>query len=76
MHPPPGTSLWRAANTKQAVQIADVTLERGYIERDPFVVSTVALGGYRSVCEWQAATVLQLPAQPATDAQKRVAYVG
>ena len=62
VHPPPSTSLWRAANTKQAVQIADVTLERGYIERDPFVVSTVALGGYRSVCEWQAATVLQLPA--------------
>jgi hypothetical protein len=32
------------------------------------------------LCEGQAATVLQLPAQPATaadaDAQKRVAYVG
>ena len=43
------TSLWRAANTKQAVQIADVRSERGYVERDPFVVSAVALGGYRSV---------------------------
>jgi class 3 adenylate cyclase len=31
------------------VQIADVTLERGYIEGDPFNVSAVALGGYRSV---------------------------
>jgi GAF domain-containing protein len=30
VHPPPYTSLWRAAKTKQAVQIADVTLERGY----------------------------------------------
>ena len=49
LHPPPSTSLWRAANTKQAFQIADVTLERGYIEGDPFNVSTVALGGYRSV---------------------------
>ena len=49
LHPPPSTSLWRAANTKQAVQIADVRLERGYLERDPFVVSAVALGGYRSV---------------------------
>ena len=49
LHPPPSTSLWRAANTKQAVQIADVMLEQGYIERDPFVVSAVALGGYRSV---------------------------
>ena len=49
VHPPPSTSLWRAANTKQAVQKVDVTLEPGYIERDPFVVSTVALGGFRGV---------------------------
>ena len=49
VYPPPSTSLWRAANTKQTVQIADVMLERGYIERDPFAVSAVALGGYRSV---------------------------
>ena len=49
LHPPPSTSLWRAANAKQAVQIADVRSERGYVERDPFVVSAVALGGYRSV---------------------------
>ena len=38
VHPPPDTSLWRAAKTKQVVQTADVTLERSYIERDPFVV--------------------------------------
>jgi GAF domain-containing protein len=49
LQPPPSTSLWRAANTKQAVQIADVRSERGYVDRDPFVVSAVALGGYRSV---------------------------
>ncbi len=49
LHPPPSSSLWRAANTKQAAQIADVMLERGYAEGDPFVVSAVALGGYRSV---------------------------
>jgi two-component system NtrC family sensor kinase len=49
VHPPPYTGLWRAAEAKQVVQVADVTLERGYIERDPFVVSTVALGGYRGV---------------------------
>jgi class 3 adenylate cyclase/putative methionine-R-sulfoxide reductase with GAF domain len=47
--PHPITTLRRAANTKQPVQIADVTLERGYIDRDPFVVSAVDLGGYRSV---------------------------
>ena len=37
VHPPPYTGLWRVAKTKQVVQIADVTLERGYIERHPFV---------------------------------------
>ena len=49
VHPPPDTSLWRAAKTKQVVQTADVTLERSYIERDPFVVTAVAFGGYRGV---------------------------
>jgi two-component system NtrC family sensor kinase len=49
VHPSPYTGLWRAAKTKQVVQIADVTLERGYIERDPLAVSAVELGGYRSI---------------------------
>jgi GAF domain-containing protein len=49
VRPHPITTLWRAANTKQSIQIIDVTLERGYVERDDFVVSAVELGGYRSV---------------------------
>ena len=49
VHPPPSSSLWRAATTKQAAQVADVMSEQGYVEGDPFVVSAVALGGYRSV---------------------------
>jgi PAS domain S-box-containing protein len=49
LHPPPYTGLWRAAKTKQVAQVADATSERGYIERDPFVVSAVELGGYRGV---------------------------
>src|SRR6266403_2182796 len=49
VHPPPYTGIWRTAKTKQVVQIADITLERGYIEGDPFVVSAVTLGGYRGV---------------------------
>jgi two-component system, NtrC family, sensor kinase len=49
VHPPPYTGLGRAAKTKQVVQVADITLERGYIERDPFVVAAVTLGGYRGV---------------------------
>ena len=48
VHPSPHTTLWQAANTKQPVQIADVTLEQGYSEGDPFVISAVKLGGYRS----------------------------
>jgi GAF domain-containing protein len=49
VHPPPYARIWRAAKTKQVVQTVDATLERGYIERDPFSVSAVDLGGYRSV---------------------------
>ena len=49
VHPHPDTTLSRAAQAKQVVQIADVTKERAYVERDPFVVSAVARGGYRSV---------------------------
>ena len=49
VHPSPHTTLWLAANSKRPVQIADVTLEQGYSEGDPFVLSAVKLGGYRSV---------------------------
>ena len=37
VHPSPHTTLWLAANSKRPVQIADVTLEQGYSEGDPFV---------------------------------------
>ena len=49
VHPHPDSTLWRAARTKQVVQIADVTTERGYVERDPFVVTAVEQGGFRTV---------------------------
>ena len=49
VHPPTYTSLWRVAKTKQVGQTVDATLERGYIERHPFSVAAVELGGYRSV---------------------------
>jgi class 3 adenylate cyclase len=47
--PSPHTTLWQAANTKRVVQIANVTVERGYLEDEPFVVSAFTMGGYRSV---------------------------
>jgi GAF domain-containing protein len=49
VRPHPDTSLGRAAKTKQVAQIADVTTSQAYVERNPFVVTAVALGGYRTV---------------------------
>ncbi|MEA3070194.1 MAG: hypothetical protein QOD29_1640, partial [Alphaproteobacteria bacterium] len=49
VHPPPDSSLGRAAKTKQAAQVADLTKLQGYVEGDPFVVSAVERGGYCSV---------------------------
>src|SRR5262249_32827970 len=45
----PGTSLHRSRKTKQAVQIADLTAEPAYFERDQNRVALVELGGYRAV---------------------------
>jgi GAF domain-containing protein/anti-sigma regulatory factor (Ser/Thr protein kinase) len=49
VHPPPDTGLRRLADTKQVAQVADMRAIRPYIERDPFVVASVELGGYRTV---------------------------
>jgi two-component system, NtrC family, sensor kinase len=49
LRPPPDVPLGRVVITKQAVQIADLTTTQSYIERHPFVVSAVDLGGYRAV---------------------------
>ena len=49
VHPPPDSPTGRAAKTKQAVQVADVTKTQGYVAGDPFVVSAVERGGYRTV---------------------------
>jgi GAF domain-containing protein len=49
VHPPPDSPFGRAAKTKQAVQVADVTKTQGYVAGDPFVVSAVERGGYRTV---------------------------
>src|SRR5258707_6009156 len=49
VHPHPETALGCAARTKQVAQITDIATLRRYVEGDPFVVSAVALAGYRSV---------------------------
>jgi GAF domain-containing protein len=49
LRPPPDVPLGRAAVTKQPVQVADMKTTRAYIDRHPFVVAGVNLGGWRTV---------------------------
>ncbi|HEY7662787.1 MAG TPA: GAF domain-containing protein, partial [Xanthobacteraceae bacterium] len=51
IRPGPGTGLGRVAKTKQVIHVADVRAQEAYIERDPLRVSTVELGGYRTVLD-------------------------
>jgi GAF domain-containing protein len=49
VRPDPRTPLGRVVQTKEAVQIADITTEQAYIEGDPLFVTTVQVGGFRTV---------------------------
>ncbi len=49
VRPPPDSALGRVALTKQLAHITDIKTTRSYIERDPFLVRGVELGGYRTV---------------------------
>jgi len=49
LRPPPDVPLGRVAATKQVVQIADIKKTQSYIEQNPFIVTAVELGGYRTV---------------------------
>ena len=51
IRPGPGTGLHRVVKSKQVSHVADVRAEEAYIERDPLRVSTVELGGYRTVLD-------------------------
>jgi GAF domain-containing protein/DNA-binding response OmpR family regulator len=46
---PPDAPLGRVAATKQVVHVADIKTIPSYVERNPFVVTSVELGGYRTV---------------------------
>jgi GAF domain-containing protein len=48
IRPPPDTMLGRLAARKQVVHIADITTIASYLERNPFMVAAVELGGYRT----------------------------
>ena len=49
VRPGPNIPLGRMALTKQVTHVADITKERGYIERDPVAVAGAELGGYRTI---------------------------
>jgi len=49
VYPVPGTGLRRLSETRQVAHVADMMAIQPYIERDPFVVASVELGGYRTV---------------------------
>ena len=49
IEPVSGTGLRLLFDTRQVAHVTDMTTIKPYIERDPFVVASVELGGYRSV---------------------------
>jgi hypothetical protein len=50
LHPPPGTGLYEAIETKQTVHVADLAAAQPYAERHPAVVEAVELGGIPDLC--------------------------
>ena len=49
VRPSPSSTIWQAAQSKQPAQTSDMTKSQAYVEGDPWLVSTVSLGGHRSV---------------------------
>jgi GAF domain-containing protein len=49
IRPSPDTALGGVAATKRVVHIADIKTIPSYVERNPFIVTPVELGGYRTV---------------------------
>ena len=49
VQPPPDSVLGRVSASKQVVHITDVRELQSYIERNPYMIAGVELGGYRTV---------------------------
>ena len=49
LRPPPDAPLGRVASTRRVVHINDLKALRSYVEGNPFVVTAVELGGFRTV---------------------------
>ena len=48
-HPDPEVSLVRATKTRRAVQVADLSATRAYLDRDPLYVAAVDIAGIRTL---------------------------
>src|SRR5262249_35283805 len=48
VRPSPNSTVWRAVQTKQPAQTADMTKLQAYVEGDPWLIPAVSLGEYRS----------------------------
>jgi GAF domain-containing protein len=49
VRPSPSSTIWQAAQSKQPAQTADMTKLDAYVKGDPWLVSTVSIGGHRGV---------------------------
>ena len=47
--PPPATGLAQIVATKRTVHTPDIMLEKGYVDRNPIIVASVELAGFRTV---------------------------
>jgi GAF domain-containing protein len=47
--PPPGSGLAELVATRRTVHTPDIMLDKGYVDRNPIIVSSVELGGFRTV---------------------------
>ncbi|HYS86854.1 MAG TPA: GAF domain-containing protein, partial [Bradyrhizobium sp.] len=48
-HPAPEVPFARAAKTRQTIHVADMRLEKAYVDRDPRAVAAVEVGGIRTL---------------------------
>ncbi|MGA7387731.1 MAG: GAF domain-containing protein [Pseudolabrys sp.] len=49
VRPPPDSAVGQVVTTHQVAQIDDITKTKSYVERDPYIISAVELGGYRTI---------------------------
>jgi len=49
VRPPPDSALGQVLNTHRTAQVADIRTVKSYIEGNPYLVTAVKLGGYRTI---------------------------